>query len=257
MKAPASGAAQGAQPGASSASAALQDTAPDAQARSEPAAWASKFVTWRKRKAEEAELAELGEKRLGAEAASAPGLALDPNPAAGSNSDTARLQAEVHSSSGGKRAATAPGRLAALPRSAPAPSAAAVGVSSQREDAASGDAFGWDSGAAARMGPGAALPGAAAGSSDVELDSDEPSPSLEDASEDAQGASPECRRSGGTAPASAGGAGAGSAAGLGGPMVMAEEASEGAQRDPGQCLVLLADDSPMAGELASLFADGW
>ena len=227
-----------------------------AQARSAPAAWASSFVTWRKRKAEEAALAQSQRaKRAGAEAASTSGTAIDPRPAAGSDNGTALLQAEAHGSSGGVPAAGAPGGYAALPRSAAAPSPAAAGAGLHRSSAAGG-AFGWDKGVAARRGPGAALAGAAAGSSDTELEADEPSLSLEEAVEDAQGASPGGRSSGCTAPATAEGAGEGSVAGPEGSLDSAEAAGEGALRDPGQCLVLVADDSPMAGELAPSFVAG-
>ena len=246
-----------------SASAAPEGSPPGgglaAQAHSAPGVRESGFVTWqkRKRKAEEAALAESqGAKCARAGAASTPGQALDFRPTADSDFGTARPQAEAHSDSGGLPAACAPRCFAALLRSAPAHSAATAGTGSRPDSAASGDAFGWDRGAAARRGPGAALASAAAGSSDAELESDEPSAMLGAASEDAQGASPGGSSSFRAAPASAEGAGPGFGAGHEGSMVGPEAAGERVQ-DPGQCLVLVAEHSSMKGDLTSWFASGW
>ena len=259
-QATASGAAEGAWPGASSASAAPEGPPPSegfaAHARSAPGVAARSFAAWQKRKreAEEAALAESqGAKCARAGAASTPGQALVSGPAADSDFGMARPQAEAHSSIGGLPAASG---FAALPRSAPAHSAATAGTGSRRDSAASGGAFGWDRGAAARRGPGSALASAAAGSSDAELELDELPALLGDASEDAQGASPGGSSSFRAAPASAEWADAGFGAGPGGFEVRAEAAGERVQQDPGHCLVLVAEDSPMAGELTSSFAVG-
>ena len=227
LKAPqatASGAAVGAGPGAPSASAASEGSPPGAgfavQARSAPAAGASKFVTWRKRKAEEAAPAQSqGAKSARAGAVSAPGLAPGSVLAAVSDFGTTRPQ-----------------------------------VKACGDTAASGDAFGWDMGAAARRGPSATLADAAAGSSDAELEPEELSHVLGDAAEDTQGASPGRRSSGSAAHAGDEGAGTGSGAGPEGSVARAEAAGEGVQRDPGQCLVLVAEGSPMAGVPKSSFA---
>ena len=261
-RATASGAAEDAGPGAPSASATREGSPPGegvaAQARSAPAAGASKFVAWRKRKAEEAALAQSpGAECAGARAARAPGWALEYNSAAGSQFDTASIQVGAHGCNGGLPAASVPHGFAALPRSAPGRAAASAGTGWRRDDAACGDAFGWDRGAAARKGPGAALDGAGAGSSDAEQDLDEPSPWLRGASEETQGASPGGRSSGSAAPATAEGAGTGFGAGPEGCAVSSGAAGEGAQRDPGPCLVLVAEDSPMAGEQTFAYVNSW
>ena len=252
----ASGAADGAGPGTSYASAAPEGSPPGgcfaAQARSAPGV--GKFVAWqRKRKAKEAALAESqGAKCARAGAASTPGQTLVSGSTADSDLGTAR-QLLARSGNGSLPAASAPRGFAALPRSAPACSAATAGTGLYRDGAASGDAFGWDRGAAARRGPGTALASAAAGSSDAELEADELPALLGGASEDAQGASPGGSSSGRAAPASAEGAGAGFGAEPEGSMMGAEAASKHVQQDPGQCLVLVAEVSPMAGELTPWF----
>ena len=105
--------------------------------------------------------------------------------------------------------------------------------------------------------PGTALASSAAGSSDAELEADELPALLGDASEEAQGASPGGSSSGRAAPASAAWAGAAFGAEPEGSVVRAEAAGKHVQQDPGQCLVLVAENSPMAGELTPWFAFAW